>query len=97
MNGTYRNFLYIGCHGGPKLKLMCLGMAGVECWCLNTTGPVHTAPIYSYPKGHEALTRAVYVFIFVFEILNKGAKDQSNYLLVRGPWGANRGAWFARV
>ena len=25
---------------------MCLGMAGVECRCLHTTGPVHTTPIY---------------------------------------------------
>jgi hypothetical protein len=24
------NFLYIDCHGGPKLKLMCLRMAGVD-------------------------------------------------------------------
>ena len=42
VNGTYRDSLYIGCHGGPKLKLMCLGMAGVGCWCLHTAGLVHT-------------------------------------------------------
>ena len=34
---------------------MCLGMADVGCRCLHTTEPVHTTPIYSYTKGHEAL------------------------------------------
>ena len=54
VGGLYMDFLYIGCHGGPKLKLMCLGMADVGCRCLPTTEPVHTTPIYSSPKGHEA-------------------------------------------
>ena len=50
------NFLYIGCHKRPKLKLMCLRMAGVGSWCLHTTGPVHTTPIYRVgaPRARDA-------------------------------------------
>jgi hypothetical protein len=42
INGAYRDLPYRGCHGGPKLKLMYMGMAGVGCWCLHTFELVHT-------------------------------------------------------
>jgi hypothetical protein len=63
LNEYYRDFLCTGSHGSPEPEAMQLGMAGVACWCLHATGPLHTTPIYSEAHVAPAARKSYVVWV----------------------------------